>query len=257
MSDLLHVFANSDTGRSLSLMLLHSLWQGAVVAVALAVLLKLMRHATARAKHAVACFALLAMAVWPALTFRELARDSRDVVEAPWQSTSLAPDTVPFSKAPSPTGALKVEPGTATAAVPLPASENVSTAWQGWTVMFWLAGVTLLSVWHTLGWLGLRRLRRSSTQTISGELASMAARLAIRMQISPAVRIYWSARVSGAISFGWWRPVVLLPVAMATGCSTKEVEMILAHEFAHLRRHDYLVNLLQSVVETLFFYHPA
>jgi penicillin-binding protein 2 len=238
-------------------MLLHSLWQGAVVAVALAILLRLMRRATARARHAVACVALLAMAIWPALTLRELTRDARDIVEAPWQTVPIAPGSVPFSKAPVPTGSLKAESMAAAPRAQLPASKKAAAGWQGWTVMCWLAGVALFSIWHFLGWLGLRRLRQSSTQTISGELAGMAARLAGRMQISPTVRIYWSSRVSGAISFGWWRPVVLLPVAMATGCSAREVEMILAHEFAHLRRHDYLVNLLQSIVETLFFYHPA
>ena len=257
MKDLLNQLVNSEMVHRLSLMLMHSLWQGVVVAVALALLWRLMRRATARAKHAAACFALLAMAVWPALTFCELARDSRDIVEAPWLRMSSAPDNIPSSKPPLFTGSPNVESGTATAAVPQPAPEKVSATWQCWIVMSWLAGVTLLCVWHTLGWLGLRRLRRASTQTVSGELAGMAARLAVRMQISPSVRVYWSARVSGAISFGWWRPVVLLPVAMATGCSTKEVEMILAHEYAHLRRHDYLVNMLQSVVETLFFYHPA
>jgi hypothetical protein len=56
---------------------------------------------------------------------------------------------------------------------------------------------------------------------------------------------------------GWLRPVVLLPIASLSGLTTQQIEMILAHELAHIRRHDFIVNLMQAVVETLLFYHPA
>jgi HEAT repeat protein len=56
---------------------------------------------------------------------------------------------------------------------------------------------------------------------------------------------------------GWLRPVILLPASALTGLSPQQLEAILAHELAHIRRHDYLINLLQAVVETLLFYHPA
>ena len=56
---------------------------------------------------------------------------------------------------------------------------------------------------------------------------------------------------------GWLRPVILLPLAAVTGLSASQLETILAHELAHIRRHDYLLNLLQTVAETLLFYHPA
>src|SRR5262249_62123234 len=56
---------------------------------------------------------------------------------------------------------------------------------------------------------------------------------------------------------GWLHPVILLPASTLTGLSPGQIESILAHELAHIRRHDYLVNLLQSLVETLLFYHPG
>ena len=56
---------------------------------------------------------------------------------------------------------------------------------------------------------------------------------------------------------GWLRPVVLMPASALSGMGPQQLEAILAHELAHIRRHDYLVNLLQTVVETLLFYHPA
>ena len=56
---------------------------------------------------------------------------------------------------------------------------------------------------------------------------------------------------------GWLRPAVILPVAALANLSPAQVEAVLAHELAHIRRHDYLVNLFQTLAETLLFYHPA
>jgi hypothetical protein len=56
---------------------------------------------------------------------------------------------------------------------------------------------------------------------------------------------------------GWLKPVILLPVGLALGLTAGQVEAILAHELAHIRRHDYLVNMVQTLVETVLFYHPA
>ena len=59
------------------------------------------------------------------------------------------------------------------------------------------------------------------------------------------------------VLIGYLRPVILLPLGCLTGLSAAQVECILLHELAHVVRHDYLVNLLQSMVEGLLFYHPA
>ena len=56
---------------------------------------------------------------------------------------------------------------------------------------------------------------------------------------------------------GCLRPVILLPASVVTGLPASHLDAVLAHELAHVRRHDYLVNVLQSLVETLLFYHPA
>jgi hypothetical protein len=71
------------------------------------------------------------------------------------------------------------------------------------------------------------------------------------------VRLLVSPRVDAPAVLGWLRPVILAPVAALSGLSPDHIEALLAHELAHIRRNDYLINLLQSVVETLLFYHPA
>jgi BlaR1 peptidase M56/Bacterial type II and III secretion system protein len=77
------------------------------------------------------------------------------------------------------------------------------------------------------------------------------------LELSRPVRLLQSALVEVPTVIGWLRPVILLPASCVTGLTPRQLESIIAHELAHIRRHDYLVNILQSAVETLLFYHPA
>jgi hypothetical protein len=78
-----------------------------------------------------------------------------------------------------------------------------------------------------------------------------------RMAVHTRVVVQASAEVCGPCVLGWWRPTVLLPASLLTGLPVEYCQALLAHELAHVRRHDYLVNLMQRGVEVVFFYHPA
>ena len=92
---------------------------------------------------------------------------------------------------------------------------------------------------------------------MSPAIDAAARVIAERLRIRRAVAILESRAVVVPTLVGWVKPVVLLPAAALAGLSPEQLQAILAHELAHVRRHDYLVNLLQSMVETLLFYHPA
>ncbi len=94
-------------------------------------------------------------------------------------------------------------------------------------------------------------------EPLSAEWRARVARLRERLDVHRAVVVLRSARVAVPIVVGWLRPVILVPVSAFTGLTPWQLELILMHELAHVRRHDYLVNLLQVVVETLLFYHPV
>src|SRR5262249_17738290 len=81
--------------------------------------------------------------------------------------------------------------------------------------------------------------------------------LAARLGLTRQVRVLIAGAADGPSVVGWLRPVVLLPSATLLGLTPEQLEAVLAHELAHVRRHDYLVNLAQSLVETVLFYHPA
>jgi beta-lactamase regulating signal transducer with metallopeptidase domain len=120
----------------------------------------------------------------------------------------------------------------------------------------WLLGAILLSSRMVVGYLGLSRLRRSAMPPSSLESAILH-RLLESSRFHGSVRIARSAQVSVPLVIGFLRPMILMPLAMSTGLKPLELEMILAHELAHLRRYDLWANAFQLTVETLFFYHPC
>ena len=127
-----------------------------------------------------------------------------------------------------------------------------------WLVALWLAGVAALSCIHLGGWVRVRRLRHQGVQPVAATVAkSSCANLANRLGIRRPVELLASTRVAVPTVVGWLKPVVLFPISTFTGLEPRQLESILAHELAHVRRHDYLVNVLQVALETLLFYHPA
>ena len=77
------------------------------------------------------------------------------------------------------------------------------------------------------------------------------------MGVAGKLRLLESMQVNVPTLIGALRPVILLPASALTGLSTEQLPRLLAHELAHIRRHDYLINLAQSMIEALLFYHPA
>ncbi len=124
-------------------------------------------------------------------------------------------------------------------------------------VGIWLVGVLLFSLRFAGGLFAVRRLRKSAAKGCPPEWEAKLSKLADQLGMRRAVKLAESALVSVPMTAGWFKPVILLPVGMLMGIPASQVEMIVLHELAHIKRHDYLVNLAQSVMEILFFYHPA
>ena len=135
-------------------------------------------------------------------------------------------------------------------------SATATPAPPDWTLPVWAAGVAVFSLRPIGSWLRIYTLRRSGTQPETW-IAELGSGVAKRMGMTRAFRILNSAMADTPAVAGWLRPVILLPAATVAGLTVEQLETILAHEIAHIRRHDYLVNLLQVLVETLLFYHPA
>ncbi|MBC7821782.1 MAG: M48 family metalloprotease, partial [Planctomycetaceae bacterium] len=126
-----------------------------------------------------------------------------------------------------------------------------------WLVGMWLLGVVVLSLRLLVGWRVVQRLKRFAVVPAAEAWQLRSKDLATRLGISRTVKLVESALIEVPTVIGWLRPMILLPVSVLTNLTPQQLEAVLAHELAHIRRHDYLVNLLQTAIETLLFYHPA
>ncbi|MFY0526888.1 M56 family metallopeptidase [Archangium gephyra] len=244
--------------QSLGWALLHLLWQGALVAAALAVALRMLDRRAASLRYLLACGALALMLVLPALTgwHHYVSLQKVEPVRSP------APVALTSAVAPAPELARAMDvrtPAAPRAAEPTPVLERalaLSGEHMHWLVLAWGLGVTVSSLRLLSGWLKLRRLVHEA-EPAPAEWQEALERLALRLGMTRPVRLLRSAALDVPAAVGWLRPVVLLPVTALTGLSARQLEMVLAHELAHIRRHDFAVNLVQTLVETLLFYHPA
>ncbi|MCK8492055.1 M48 family metalloprotease [Spirosoma sp. RP8] len=223
--------------------LFHALWQGFALVLSTALVLHLFRRQSSAARYRIGVLALLAQPLLSIGTFV-------------WYYKPLL---------------------TVTSSGTTPALRSFATQWHTIThtlpwhtqiqlfldnhlsqfVLIYLVGVVLFGVRLTGGWLYLQHLNRTAAQPASDRVADLANHLRSALQIRPVVRIRESARIVVPMVVNSLKPVLLLPIGLATHLSIQELEAVLAHELAHVKRHDYAVNLLQSVLEVLYFFHPA
>ncbi len=222
--------------------LVNFVWQGAALALAAFLVIRWVRP-SAGARYATGVVTLALMLAAPVVTFAVLARTGG----APAQATASnlveqppAGPTDPISGATEPS-----------------ASQSPRFATPAVVLVLWLSGVAVFSLRLLGGWVVARRMVTRAVRPVAPEIAVLARRVAARLALDRVVRIVESSTVSVPVMVGWLKPVVLLPAVALSGLSPTQLEALLAHELAHVRRHDYLVNLLQSAVETLLFYHPA
>src|SRR5688572_17601998 len=236
--------------------LIHSLWQGALIGALLGVGLIALRKAPASWRHTACLIALIAMPVMPLLTSIQTGGRT---AQTEFKSTTAAEFPVTRQQ---PTDQQTLRAEAPAPETPVSASASTQSQFQletllPWIVRFWMLGVLLLSLRVIAGFVGARRLVNYGTSGVSDEIAQAAARIAQRLRVTQAVRVLASVRAPVPMVIGLLRPVVLMPISLLNGLTLSQVEAILAHELAHVRRYDYAINLLQTVIETIFFYHPA
>jgi beta-lactamase regulating signal transducer with metallopeptidase domain len=233
---------NPETIRVLGWCLLHFIWQGAVLALVLCAVLSRLRSPQAR--YAASVCALAAMLIAPVVTFAILSQPAQSVGQFPMGGLEMRNG---------------LEAVQAIAALPeaQAASGRSSIDWMSYAVLAWFAGVYMFTLRTLGGWMLLMRLRRQHVQPIAGNLLKTCLALQRRLGVSHAVRFVCSKAAESPAVFGWWRPVVVLPLSALAGLSPWQIEAIIAHELAHVKRWDLLVNAFQIATETLLFYHPA
>ncbi|MHC4672798.1 MAG: M56 family metallopeptidase [Planctomycetota bacterium] len=267
MGVLASVFSEAIIVR-LGWVLLHFIWQGAALAVLLALLMLLLRNRSANSRYLLGCLGLILMIALPAITYvvipipdlpapaitAEISEVSSDLKLPPVSIPIALLDREPVPALPGPS----VSAPTITASEPW--YQGLSARCEPylpWLVMVWLAGVMILSLRLLTGWVRVQRIKQRYVQPAAVRWQAMVVNLSHRLKISRPVQLLSSSITKVPIAIGWLKPVILLPASALTGLTPEQVQAILAHELAHIRRYDYLINLLQTVIETLLFYHPA
>jgi GWxTD domain-containing protein len=222
-------------GRALA----HFIWEGAALALLFGAALACLRRASSQARYLAACSALAAMAAAFAITCAIEVNGVRTI--------QLAEPAARF--------AIAAVHGIGGGA-PVERPRGNEPLWN-WIVPVWMAGVLVFALRGAGGWMNVRRMRSRAVIGAGEYWEARLRELAARMGVTRAVGLLESGVAHAPVLIGLLKPVILLPAGLATGLRPEQVEAILLHELAHVRRHDYLVNLLQTAVEGLLFYHPA
>ena len=232
--------------------LIHFTWQASVIALLSASLMVLCRNLTSQARYRLCCLGLVLMLVLPCATVLVGPRGAGD----PMLALSSAPASATEAKDISIGGKFI---GTQFRQSGMRLAERGAALDRSmpYVTSAWLICVVLISMYHLIGFLRLQRLVQRTRQLVEPLWEARLQRLARLLRVKSSVRAFTSAGIATPAVIGCFKPILLLPVAFFTGMDAAYVEAIMIHELAHIKRYDYLINLLQMGVEILGFFHPA
>jgi len=230
---------NSPLLAALAITLIHFLWQGALVALVLKTLLSLISFQKSQLRYALSSLAMIGCLLLPAITFFVI----YDIELR--QTTSLVH------------------------ALPLLDQHfyleqmQANTWYMEWLEFLpalsivWLTIVCVLALKLIIELYNVNKLPMQGCIAADKALQTRFDMLIKKVGLSRKVVLLLSSKTNVPMAIGWLKPVVLIPFSMLSGLSPQQLDMLLLHELAHIRRHDYLVNFLQTLVEILLFFHPA
>jgi GWxTD domain-containing protein len=233
----IEIWIQSPLALALAKTLLHSFWQAGIVAFALGIGLRFIHPAHLR--YVAGCSALAAAIALSIGTFVFLAPASAG-------RPSLQPIVYPDSPVPALYG--------------VAASGSTRFVFQDvlpWITPVWLLGFLIFNFRQIGNWVGARRMRRRGVCVAPDAWQQRLNELRSRMKVLKPVFLLESCLTRVPLVVGHMRPAILLPLGLLTGLSSERVELLLMHELAHIRRADYLINMLQTFAESAMFYNPA
>ena len=230
---------NNPLLAALAITLIHFLWQGALVAAVLKAFLSLISYQKSQLRYALSTLAMLANLILPTITFFF-------VYDIDYLQVTNLVYTLPL----------------------LDQSFNLehiqTNIWYiEWLeylpliTMVWLSFVIVLTLKLIIELYNVNRLPLQGCTTPDISLQKRFNQLMNQVGLSQPVSLLLSHRTDVPMAIGWLKPVVLIPFSMVSGLTPQQLDMLLLHELAHIRRHDYLVNFFQTLVEITLFFHPS
>jgi len=226
--------------------LLHSLWQGLIIAALLAVAIRLTKNKSPKLSYQLCCLSLLSLVVWMTSTF---------IAHFHWpvEGSSLVVNINPAA----------LGDDFAFFTNHLSWQQNIDVFFQSFIqsyadelVMLWLLGVGVFG----LKWVGTLyftyALKRQNISSAPAEWQNMVHQFSRKLGINKTIKIVESTKVDVPMVIGYLKPVILMPASIATGFTSEQIESIIVHELAHIKSNDFLIGLILSAMEVILFYHP-
>ncbi|MDB5088383.1 MAG: family metallopeptidase [Mucilaginibacter sp.] len=239
-------FISDHTVKAICWTLIHSLWIGLAIALLAGLVIIVTRKSSAVLRYRLLCSILVLFVTAVSIAFYLEMRFVGIVRSSPYTSRIAVNINTVASAADAAGQASPVE--------------RVVTFFNRYTnviFMVWLVFSTIKSLKMMSGLLYIQRLRKYKVHAVAEELECKVALFCKRIGIRQKVDLLQSELVKVPVAIGWLKPVILLPMGIILQLSTEQLESILWHELAHIRRRDYLVNILQELVETVFFFNPG
>ncbi len=230
-------FLANHTLQYLGLTIFHALWELAFVGLVAWAGLFFLRRRSAQSRYLWACACFLVMGMLPIATFCRLLGVDQTAPGGFLEGGAI------LSSLTAGNGGMEF-------------MNAVRTA-SPWLALAWCAGAATMLLRFGGGILWLERTYLAQAKPAPRALEIICGRLAGVLNLSHPVRILTSSRAETPLVLGWLRPVILMPASALLHLSPEALEAVLAHELAHIHRGDYLINLLQTLVESVLFFHPA
>lgn len=275
------LFLESSVAQYIGMALLHSIWQILLVAAIFAMASRLLANQSASLRYVLAYATLVLMLVLPSVTLLVVSRVPESQ-PAPLSEGSLQPKVAPTGEAGSESD--NTATGDRVALLPTATATNSESSkelspnglverqrtiahislhthqWRfvlPWLAVAWSLGVIAFSLRPCLAMHRCRQMRKLAQSINSGWIVDTLDTLRTRIGLKRKVEVAGSSLVDVPTVIGFVQPIILLPMSMISGQTPNELSAIIAHELAHIRRHDFALNLFQTMIETLLFYHPA
>ncbi len=244
------------TMHSLGWALLHFLWQGTALAALAAAAMALCRRSSVRYVLGIGTLVLMLLA--PLATFFYSQDHSGQAVATLSEAVKLSPPAA-FARPAMRGQTVASRPARSApqSALGMASAATLRPVIEAWTVELWLLGVAFFSLRTAGGFLLLERERRKRSSVVSARMLEICYALQDRIGLSRAITYCECKWLQAPAVIGWFSPIVFLPATALTGLSEEQLQSVIAHELAHIRRLDAFVNVFQVLVETLLFYHPA
>ena len=239
----------SIAARSLSWAILHSLWQGLLIWSTLSIVLKALSGTTSRVRHYLSFGAFTGMTGWFIDTwmdqYQRLKGYTVYITQSGYDSNTTT--TIPVSVSTAGTSQQHMLDQL------LPSGVD---KWYPYIISIYGIGILLMLGRLLINIGQLRSLKNKDLYPAGDHWDVFVAQAQKQLGILRNVRVYISTRINVPMMMGIFRPVILLPLATINNLTTEQVEAIILHELAHIRRYDYLLNIFQTIVETLLFFNP-